>query len=74
MPRECLAIYELINKAFSPRVELVYQPAPWLSFYGNYTTAFSANNALLLSTHEAVPPQKACDGKAASKPSSSTRA
>ncbi|MBM3550960.1 MAG: TonB-dependent siderophore receptor [Alphaproteobacteria bacterium] len=31
---------------FSPRVGLVVQPTPWLSFYGNYTQSFGVNNGV----------------------------
>ncbi|WP_428989428.1 TonB-dependent siderophore receptor [Methylocapsa aurea] len=31
-------------KAFSPRVGVVYQPMPWLSFYGNFTRSFGLNS------------------------------
>lgn len=44
------------NKAFSPRVGLVYQPLPWLSFYGNFTRSFGANNTTNLGLP--LPPQK----------------
>jgi iron complex outermembrane recepter protein len=30
------------DRAFSPRVGLVYQPASWLGFYGSYTESFGA--------------------------------
>lgn len=30
---------------FSPRVGLVYQPVPWLGFYGSYTRSFGRDNA-----------------------------
>ncbi|WP_161914531.1 TonB-dependent receptor [Methylosinus sp. C49] len=44
------------NAAFSPRVGLVYQPAPWLSFYGNFTRSFGTNNTTTLGYP--LPPQK----------------
>ena len=47
-----------LNKAFSPRVGLVYQPVPWLSFYGNYTTSFGVNNGIDAATHTGLPPEK----------------
>lgn len=34
------------DRFFSPRVGLVIQPYPWLSFYGNYTQAFGVNNGV----------------------------
>jgi iron complex outermembrane receptor protein len=42
--------------AFSPRVGVVIQPLPWLSFYGNYTRSVGSNNGRLASG-EAFPPQ-----------------
>lgn len=30
---------------FSPRLGLVYQPVPWLGFYGSYTRSFGQNNS-----------------------------
>jgi iron complex outermembrane recepter protein len=47
-----------LDRAFSPRVGLVYQPVPWLSFYGNYTTSFGLNNGVDVTTHMGLPPQK----------------
>ena len=34
------------NQAFSPRLGLVYQPVPWLGFYGSYTKSFGAANGI----------------------------
>ncbi|MGH8499405.1 MAG: TonB-dependent siderophore receptor, partial [Methylococcales bacterium] len=34
------------DKAFSPRVGILYQAWPWLSVYGNWTTSFGANNGV----------------------------
>ncbi|MBG0812529.1 TonB-dependent receptor [Methylosinus sp. H3A] len=52
-----LASYTTVyNKAFSPRVGLVYQPTPWLSLYGNFTRSFGLNNTTSLGV--ALPPQK----------------
>jgi iron complex outermembrane recepter protein len=48
----------LLDEAASPRVGLVYQPMPWLSFYGNYTTSFGENNGIDVTTHHGLPPQK----------------
>ncbi|MBY6243805.1 TonB-dependent receptor [Methylosinus sp. Sm6] len=33
------------NTAFSPRVGAVYQPLPWLSFYGSYARSFGVSNS-----------------------------
>jgi iron complex outermembrane receptor protein len=44
------------NKAFSPRIGLVYQPLPWLSLYGNFTRSFGLNNTTSLGLP--LPPQK----------------
>ncbi|MDZ4315338.1 MAG: TonB-dependent receptor [Azonexus sp.] len=46
------------DKAFSPRVGLLYQPMPWLSLYGNYVESFGTNNGVS-ATGEAFDPQKA---------------
>jgi outer membrane receptor protein involved in Fe transport len=32
------------DNAFGPRVGLVVQPEPWLSFYGNFTQSLGVNN------------------------------
>jgi iron complex outermembrane receptor protein len=34
------------DDAFSPRVGVLYQPVPWLSVYGSWTTGFGANNGV----------------------------
>ena len=34
------------NQAFSPRIGAVYQPVPWLGFYGSYTNSFGAANGI----------------------------
>ncbi|WP_427501293.1 TonB-dependent siderophore receptor [Methylomonas sp. MED-D] len=34
------------DEGFSPRVGLLYQPWPWASIYGNWTTSFGANNGI----------------------------
>jgi iron complex outermembrane receptor protein len=46
------------DRAFSPRVGLLYQPLPWLSFYGNYSTSFGQNNGVNPADHTILPPQK----------------
>jgi iron complex outermembrane receptor protein len=40
----------------SPRLGLVYQPVPWLGFYGSYTKAFGLANGVS-NTGSAFPPQ-----------------
>ncbi|MGH8611839.1 MAG: TonB-dependent siderophore receptor [Gammaproteobacteria bacterium] len=35
---------EAEDEAFSPRVGLVYQPAPWLALYGNFTESLGGAN------------------------------
>jgi iron complex outermembrane recepter protein len=45
--------------AFSPRVGLVIQPLPWLSFYGNFTQSFGLNNGLNKTTLAPLGSQKA---------------
>ncbi|TDX62101.1 iron complex outermembrane receptor protein [Methylosinus sp. sav-2] len=49
----------ITDHAFSPRIGLVVQPLPWLSFYGNYTESFSLNNGLNSVTLAPLGPQKA---------------
>lgn len=44
------------DKAFSPRVGVLYQPLPWLSLYGNFTRSFGANNTNAMGAP--LPPQK----------------
>ena len=34
------------NQAFSPRAGVVFQPVPWISFYGSYTKSFGLPNGL----------------------------
>jgi iron complex outermembrane receptor protein len=34
------------DDAFSPRVGVLYQPLPWLSIYGSWTTGFGTNNGV----------------------------
>jgi iron complex outermembrane receptor protein len=34
------------DDAFSPRVGVLYQPIPWLSIYGSWTTGFGSNNGV----------------------------
>jgi iron complex outermembrane receptor protein len=43
---------------FSPRVGMVYQPVPWLGFYGSYTRSFGQANGLNR-TGAPFPPQVA---------------
>jgi iron complex outermembrane receptor protein len=45
-------------EAFSPRLGIVIQPAPWLSFYSNYSQSFGTSNGLT-QNNAALPPQKA---------------
>lgn len=40
------AAVTIYNEAFSPRIGLSIQPFPWLSFYGNYSQSFGANNGV----------------------------
>lgn len=44
------------KKAFSPRVGVVYQPQPWLSFYGSFSQSFGANNTT--NYNLPLPPQR----------------
>jgi iron complex outermembrane receptor protein len=44
------------DKAFSPRVGVLYQPLPWMSLYGNFTRSFGANNTNAMGAP--LPPQK----------------
>lgn len=45
------------DEAFSPRVGLLFQPLPWLSGYGSWTTSFGANNGVDIN-NQPLPPQK----------------
>ncbi|MBL0123854.1 MAG: TonB-dependent receptor [Betaproteobacteria bacterium] len=54
------------DKAFSPRLGLLFQPAPWLSVYGNYVGSFGTNNGVS-ATGEAFDPQKAKQYEAGTK-------
>lgn len=46
------------DSAFSPRLGLVVQPLPWLSFYGNFTQSFGLNNGLNAKTLAPLGPQR----------------
>jgi iron complex outermembrane receptor protein len=41
-----VALIPIQTSANSPRAGVLLQPAPWLSFYGNYTRSYGANNGL----------------------------
>ena len=43
---------------FSPRIGAVYQPVPWASVYGNYTTSFGLNQGFS-SAGQLLPPETA---------------
>jgi iron complex outermembrane recepter protein len=45
------------DEGFSPRVGLLVQPLPWVSFYGNYTQSLGANNGVTLN-NQPLPPQR----------------
>jgi iron complex outermembrane receptor protein len=45
------------DKAFSPRMGVVFQPKTWLSLYGNYTKSFGATNALPYPGQPPFPPE-----------------
>jgi len=45
------------DTGFSPRVGILYQPWPWASVYGNWTTSFGANNGLT-STGATIDPER----------------
>jgi iron complex outermembrane recepter protein len=55
------------DNAFSPRVGLVIQPQPWLSFYGSYTQSLGANNGINAQTNAPLPPQHATQWEAGIK-------
>ncbi len=57
----------LRDNAFSPRVGLVIQPQPWLSFYGSYTQSLGANNGINAQTNAPLPPQHATQWEAGIK-------
>lgn len=40
------AMVPIHTSANSPRVGVLLQPLPWLSFYGNYTRSYGSNNGL----------------------------
>jgi iron complex outermembrane receptor protein len=46
------------DQAWSPRVGLVIQPQPWLSFYANYTRSFGATNGLPAPGNPPLPPER----------------
>jgi iron complex outermembrane receptor protein len=54
------------DRAFSPRLGLLYQPMPWLSLYGNYVESFGTNNGVS-ATGEAFDPQQATQYEAGVK-------
>jgi iron complex outermembrane receptor protein len=46
------------DKAFSPRVGVVIQPAEWISFYGSYSQSFGSTNARPVPGQLSFSPQK----------------
>jgi iron complex outermembrane receptor protein len=55
------------DRAFTPRIGLVYQPLPWLSFYGSYTTGFGQNNGINALNRAILPPQKSSQWEGGAK-------
>ena len=45
------------DRAFSPRIGLVYQPRAWLSLYGNYTNSFGFTGGLPFPGQPPFPPE-----------------
>ncbi len=56
-PNTYTGFINAVDKAFSPRLGVVVQPTPWLSFYGNYVKSFGATNALPYPGQPLLPPQ-----------------
>ena len=54
-PASCSGYFD---KAFSPRIGVVYQPMPWFSVYGSFSKGFSANNGVSQLSRQALPPEK----------------
>jgi iron complex outermembrane receptor protein len=48
-----------VNKHFSPRVGLLYQPWEWLSLYGNYVESLGAANTAVDANGSALQPETA---------------
>jgi iron complex outermembrane receptor protein len=48
-----------VNKNFSPRVGLLYQPWEWLSLYGNYVESLGAANTAVDANGNALQPETA---------------
>jgi iron complex outermembrane recepter protein len=55
------------DKAWSPRLGAVVQPAPWLSFYFNYSRSFGATNGVPVPGRPLFPPQKGLQYEAGMK-------
>jgi len=47
-----------VDQAWSPRLGIVLQPQPWLSFYGNYVRSFGATNGQPAPGNPPFPPEK----------------
>lgn len=45
-PNTGLGFRNAFDQAWSPRLGVVLQPLPWLSFYGNYSRSFGATNGM----------------------------
>jgi iron complex outermembrane recepter protein len=52
---------------FSPRVGVVFQPIPYLSFYGNFTESYGLNNGLNAVNSKPLPSQQAIQWEAGIK-------
>lgn len=47
-----------VDHAWSPRLGVVLQPLPWISFYANYVRSFGATNGQPLPGNQPFPPER----------------
>jgi len=47
------------DQAFSPRIGLILQPIPWLSFYANHVKSFGVTNGIPVPGNPPFPPEQA---------------
>jgi iron complex outermembrane receptor protein len=57
-PNTGTGLQKSFARAFSPRLGAVAQPAPWLSFYGNFTESLGISNVIVAPGQPPLAPQR----------------
>jgi iron complex outermembrane receptor protein len=57
-PQQAVPLTYTEDRAFSPRIGLLYQPLPWFSFYGSHSTSFGVTNGINPADLQLLPPSK----------------